>query len=276
MRGTVREVSLSRRVITDLMRASKDVPFVAVRRTLSIKRLAAARKGLSSRPAWAAIFAKGFAILAREQPFLRRVYLKWLWPHFYEFPQTVAMIVVAPDAVPDGVMLFPIRAPDLIPLNEADAAIRKAKTQPVAATAFFRKTLTVTRLPYPIRRLAWAIGLNFGRQRGNNFGTLLVTSVAAFGGGEVEARGPQPFILSYDKLSSDGTIDVMIRWDHRITDAAEIAVALSRLEQILNDQVADELLTLASTEPGAALPASSERIGRSLTGGVSREFTNMP
>jgi hypothetical protein len=273
MRGTVRKISIPRRVIIDLMRASKDVPFVAVRRTLSIERLAAARKGLSHRPAWAAIFAKGFAILAKEQPVLRRAYLKWLWPHFYEFPQTVAMIVVAPNATPDGVLLFPIKAPDLIPLNEADASIRTAKTQSVEATPFFRKTLMVTRLPNPIRRLAWMIGLNFGRQRGNYFGTLLVTSVAAFGGGEVEARGPQPFILSYDKLSSEGTIDVMIRWDHRITDAAEIAVALSRLEQILNNQVADEILTLASTAPGA-VQASAGRIGRSPT--VSREFTNMP
>ena len=276
MRGTVRKISLSRRVIIDLMRASADVPFVAVRRTLSIGRLAAARKALSHRPAWAVIFAKGFAILAREQPILRRVYLKWPWPHFYEFPQTVAMIVVAPDATPDGVLQFPIKAPDLASLAEADAWVRNAKTQPIEATPFFRKTLMVTRLPNPIRWLAWAIGLNFGRQRGNYFGTLLVTSVAAFGGGEVEALGPSPFILSYDRLSSDGTINVMIRWDHRITDAAVIGVELSRLEQILNNQIADEMLALAATERGAAAAALRERIGPGPTGGISRQFINTP
>jgi hypothetical protein len=276
MRGSVRKISLSRRVVIDLMRASADVPFVAVRRTLSIRRLAAARTGLGNRPAWPAIFAKGFALLAREQPILRRTYLKWPWPHFYELPQTVAMIVVAPDATPDGVLLYPVRAPDLVSLTDADAGIRKAKADPVETTAFFRKTLMVTRLPNPIRRLAWAIGLNFGRQRGNYLGTLLVTSVAAFGGGEVEARGPQPFILSYDRVSSDGTIDVMIRWDHRITDAAVIGMELSRLEQILNNQIADEMLALASTERGVAAPAFTERIGRSLSGGISREFTNTP
>ena len=180
---------------------------------------------------------------------LRRVYLKWPWPHFYEFPQTLAMIVVAPDATPDGVLLFPLKAPDLTSLTEADAGIRSAKSGPIEATPFFRKTMMVTRLPQPLRRLAWAIGLNFGRQRGNYLGTLLVTSVAAFGGGEVEALGPQSFILSYDKVSDDGAIDVMIRWDHRITDAAFIGGELSRLEQILNNQVADEILALASAEP---------------------------
>ena len=274
MRGTVRKMSLSRRVITDLMRASADVPFVAVRRTLSIGRLAAARKSLRNRPAWAAIFAKAFAILAAEQPVLRRVYLKWPWPHFYDFPQTLAMIVVAPDATPDGVLLFPVKAPDLTSLAEADAMIRSAKSQPIEATPFFRKTMMVTRLPQPLRRLAWAIGLNFGRQRGNYLGTLLVTSVAAFGGGEVEALGPQSFILSYDKVSDDGTIDVMIRWDHRIADAAFIGGELSRLEQILNNQLADEILALVANERATAAPTLARRIDPGLASGISREFTN--
>jgi hypothetical protein len=274
MRGTVRKISLSRRVIIDLMRASADVPFVAVRRTLSIGRLAAARKSLRNRPAWAAIFAKAFAILAAEQPVLRRVYLKWPWPHFYDFPQTLAMIVVAPDATPDGVLLFPVKAPDLTSLAEADAMIRSAKSQPIEATPFFRKTMMVTRLPQPLRRLAWAIGLNFGRQRGNYLGTLLVTSVAAFGGGEVEALGPQSFILSYDKVSDNGIIDVMIRWDHRIADAAFIGGELSRLEQILNNQLADEILALVANERATAAPTLARRIDPGLASGISREFTN--
>lgn len=269
MRGTVRKISLPRRVVTDLMRASAGMPFVAVRRTLSIGRLAAARKGLRNRPAWAVIFAKAFAILAQDQPILRRIYLKWPLPHFYEFPETLAMIVVAPDATPDGVLLFPVKAPNLTSLPAADAGVRKAKTQPIKTTAFFRKTMIVTRLPGPVRRLAWAIALNFGRQRGNYLGTLLVTSVAAFGGGEVEALGPQSFILSYDKLSDKGTIDVMIRWDHRITDAALIGTELLRLEQILNNQIADEMLALAAAEPGAAASSPAARIGS----GAAREFT---
>ena len=134
----------------------------------------------------------------------------------------------------------------------------------------------VTRLPQPLRRLAWAIGLNFGRQRGNYLGTLLVTSVAAFGGGEVEARGPNAFIFSYDRLSSEDTIDVMIRWDHRITDAAVIGVELLRLEQILNNQIADEMLALAATEQGEVAPALSGRIGTGLGDGISREVTHAP
>ena len=41
--------------------------------------------------------------------------------------------------------------------------------------------------------------------------------------------------------SPDRTIDVVIRWDHRITDAALIAKVLTRLEQVLNTEIAAEL-----------------------------------
>jgi hypothetical protein len=47
--------------------------------------------------------------------------------------------------------------------------------------------------------------------------------------GELHALSPGPFILSYGVLKPDLTIDVAIRWDHRITDAALMARALARL-----------------------------------------------
>ncbi|WP_363323954.1 acyltransferase [uncultured Bradyrhizobium sp.] len=260
---------MPRRIVIDLMRASAGVPFVAVRRTLDIGRLAAARSALASRPAWPTIFAKAFAVVAKENPILRTSYLRWPWSRFYELPQTIAMIVVAPDATPDGVLLFPVKAPDLVPLPDADAWVRSAKTSPIAATRFFRRTYAVTRLPLPLRRLAWLLGLNVGRWRANYFGTVLITSVAAFGGGELEALGPTSFILSYDKVASDGTINVMVRWDHRVTDAAVVGGVLSRLEQILNE-IADELLALAPVEHVSSDTAPQEWIGSRLTGSLSR------
>jgi hypothetical protein len=36
---------------------------------------------------------------------------------------------------------------------------------------------------------------------------------------------------------------VLIRWDHRVTDAALIAKALTRLEQVLNTEISAELRT---------------------------------
>lgn len=47
---------------------------------------------------------------------------------------------------------------------------------------------------------------------------------------------------------------MVIRWDHRVTDAALIARTLSRLEQVLNGELAAELRAKC---PPVAMPIRS-------------------
>lgn len=242
MRGQPKNISLPRRLIIDLMRASMDVPFVSLSRSLDIRSLLEARAGAMAPAGWAAMFVKAFASVAREEPVLRTVYAKWPWPMLYELPKSVASVAIA--RIEDGeecVMLQRIAAPEAMALIAVDAEIRRAKTAPIDEIPMFRKIMRATRLPWPLRRLSWAIGLNFGRQRGNWFGSFAVSSVAAYGGGELHPVTPGPFIVSYGVVAPDQTIHVVIRWDHRVTDAAPIARVLTRLEQVLNTEIAAEL-----------------------------------
>jgi hypothetical protein len=251
MRGTVRKISLPRRLVTDLMHASVRVPFVSLARPLNLRPLLEARALTAQPPGWAAIFVKAFSLVAKEVPALRTLYAKWPWPQFYELPRSVAMIAIA--RVEDGqdcVLPQKVTAADALPLTEVDAQIRYARDAPLGEVPAFRKILRVTSLPLPLRRLFWVVGLNFGRQRANWFGSFGVTSVAAYGAGELHALSPGPFILSYGVVEQDQTIDVVIRWDHRLTDAALVAKALTRLEQVLNTEIAAELRSYRQqTEP---------------------------
>jgi hypothetical protein len=243
MRGTVRKISMPRRLVADLMHASMRVPFVSLRRTLDIRELIAARAASAQRPGWAAIFAKAFCLVARDEPVLRRLYAKWPWPHFYELPRSVGMVAIArKQDGEDCVLPQKVTAADELPLAEVDALIRHAKTAEIDDVPAFKKILRVTRLPLPLRRLVWFTGFNIARQRANYFGSFGITSVAAYGAGELHALSPGPFIVSYGVVGPDQTIDVVIRWDHRITDAALIAKTLTRLEQVLNGAIAAELL----------------------------------
>jgi hypothetical protein len=242
MRGTARKISIPRRLVADLMHASIRVPFVSLARPLDIRILSEARSLAVARPGWAAIFVKAFALVAKEQPVLRTLYVKWPMPALYELPRSVAMVAIA--RIEDGqdcVLPQRVTAPDELPLGEVNAVIRHAKEAPVAEVPAFRKMLLATRTPLPLRRLFWAIGLNFGRQRANYFGSFAVTSVAAYGAGELHAMSPGPFVLSYGVEKPDHTIDVVLRWDHRVADAALMAKALNRLEQVLNSEIAGEL-----------------------------------
>ena len=242
MRGTARKISIPRRLVADLMQASIRIPFVSLQRPLNVRQLLEARALAAQPPGWAAIFVKAFSLVASEEPVLRTLYAKWPWPSLYELPRSIAMIAIARiEGGEDCVLPQKITAADALPLAEVDARIRHAKDAPIADVPAFRKVLLVTRLPLPLRRFAWLIGLNFGRQRANFFGSFVVTSVAAYGAGELHALSPGPFILSYGVVKQDQTVDVVIRWDHRISDAALIARTLNRLEQVLNTEIAAEL-----------------------------------
>ena len=254
MRGTVRKISLPRRLVVDLMHASIRVPFVSLTRAAQHPSpaggpragRAAARLGRDLRQgvraggpgrAGAAHALRQMAVAAASTNC--RAASRW----WRSRASRTARIACCRRRLP---------APDSLPLAEIDALIRHAKEAPIDEVPMFRKILRATRLPLPLRRLIWSIGLNFGRQRANYFGSFGVTSVAAYGAGELHALSPGPYILSYGVVRPDQTIDVVIRWDHRITDAALIAKALTRLEQVLNTEIAAELrASRQQTEPKA-------------------------
>lgn len=245
MRGTKRKISLPRRFIIDLMHASVRVPVISFSRSLDIGPFMAARAKAKSPPGWAATFVKAFALVARDEPVLRTLYVKLPWPHFFELPRSVAMVAVARTECGEEFIL-PEKVPDLESrsLAEIDAQIRRAKNAPIEDIPTFRKILMASRLPLPLRRLSWYLGQNFGRMCANNFGSFGVTSVAAYGPGKLQAISPSPFLLSYGVVGPDNRIDVSLRWDHRITDAVAVARALARLERVLNTEISAEILAL--------------------------------
>jgi len=246
MRGTKRNISTLRRFIFDLMHASQRVPFVTLTRTLEIAPLIAARAKAAHPPGWAAIFVKAFAVVAKDEPVLRTLYVKLPWPHFFEIPHSIAQVAIARvEAGEECILPEKVPAPELQSLAEVEAAIRRAKDAPLEEIPSFRKILAASRLPLLLRRLSWSIGLNFGRTRANNFGSFGVTSAAAYGPGQLFALSPGPFLLSYDVVQGE-RIDVILRWDHRVTDAAVMVRVLGRLEQALNGEISAEIAALSA------------------------------
>ena len=232
MRGTKRKISLPRRFLIDFMHASVRVPAITFSRPLDVGPFMAARAKAAIRPGWAAVFVKAFAIVAKDEPVLRTLYVKLPWPHFFELPRSVAMVAVArTENGEDFILPEKIPAPDEQSLAAIDAAIKRAKNAPIEEVPNFRKILLASRLPLPLRRLSWFIGQNVGRMSANNFGSFGVTSVSAYGPGELRAISPSPFLLSYGVVDPDNRIDVSIRWDHRITDAVVAARAMKRRRQ---------------------------------------------
>ena len=255
MRGRALKLSAARRLVCDLMRFSIGIPRVTVQRRMNVGPLQAARMAQQTRSSWTVLFLKGYALLAREMPDLRRAYIKLPWPQLYEFPVSVAS--VAHEREHDGeriVLLSTIRGPEGRSIGELEASIHAARSLPVMEIKDFRRALKMARAPGPIRWLLMWLGLNIGRQRARYFGTFQLSVYSGLGAESLNPLTPLTTLLNYGPIGDDGSVDVRIHYDHRVMDGANVARALVRFEEILNGAVASEVQDTAQigAVPGTA------------------------
>jgi hypothetical protein len=245
MRGRVVAISLSRRLVIDFMRFTQKVPRATITRRMLLARLVAARQQSAGagRPMWTAIFAKAYGIVSDELPELRRAYVKFPRPHFYEYPQAVATIPLARDYFgEESILTTRIKNPGTLSLSEVNRLLLRAKSVPIDRVNHYGRMLRIAGLPGPLRLALWWLALNIGRQRANYFGTFLISTVSRHGGEFESVLSPVSTSLSYGVIAPDGSVDVRLTWDHRVMDGLPAARALMRLEEILVGPVADELL----------------------------------
>lgn len=229
--------------MVDLMHASRNVPLVALERKMRLAALVTARAAAAPRPSWSAILTKAFALVAARRPELRRAYLPFPWPHLYEHPDSVAAVAVERRiGSEDGLLFALVPSPERLGLIELEACLRRCKEPPVEAVASFRTALAVSRLPGPLRRLAWWGGLNLsGDLRARCFGTFGVTTTAGFGGATLSVRSPLTCTLYYGLFDPAGCIDMRLALDHRVLDGGTASRALHDLEGVLLGEIQTEL-----------------------------------
>ena len=181
-------------------------------------------------------------MVAQEIPELRRAYIKIPWHQFYEYPTSRAIILIERDFDNEPALLpVSIKDPAQESLQFITDQIEQARHAPVERLKGVRRWLWFTRLPTPVRRVAWWIGLNWGRQRGNYFGTFGVSVYSSLGAESLHPLGPVTTVLNYGVIAKNGEVDVRIIYDHRVMDGATVARALARLEAILNSAMVEEI-----------------------------------
>lgn len=250
MRGSIVPLSLPRRIVCDVLHFAAGVPTNPISRRMNLATLAAARAAIPERPSWQVLFVKAFAQVAAEVPELRRAYCKLPRPHLYEYPCSVATVTIERDY--DGeksVFLAKLKDPCSRSIPALDAELSWYRTAPIPSIKPFRRLLEISRLPRPVRRALWWIGLNVGRQRANYFGTFGLTSLASLGAESLHPLSPLTTMLTYGVIAANGDVDVRLSYDHRVLDGAVAARALVRLESVLRSRISEELLSLATDVP---------------------------
>jgi hypothetical protein len=248
VKGRMVALSRPRRILTDLSHASLGFPRATLRTRIGVGGLIGPRD--AARIPWPVVFAKAYALVARDMAHLRRVYAKLPWPHLYELPHSVASIIIErdwPEAAPTEKALFLARLKDpaSAPLGALAAAMRHHKSAPIDSIADFRRLLMLAGLPLPLRRLGLWLALNLGRQVPNYFGTFAISPLGSHGAAIVGTIPVWTSFLNYGPIDADGGVDIYLSVDHRVMDGGDAARAVTALEQVLNGAIREELRAAA-------------------------------
>jgi hypothetical protein len=233
-----------RRLVVDHQHFCGKVPGATVERPLSLAALRDARQACVPRPSWCAIFIKAMAVVGARHPQFRRAFLPFPRPHLYEHPGNIANFSIERRYQDeDVVFLVQVRRPERRSLTELDAIIRTCKDEPVESVKFFRRALRMSKVPWPFRRLAWWVSLNWsGKLRAHNFGTFGITSTSSEGAGILALLQLVTSTLHYGLFDDRGNLPARITFDHRVLDGAFVARGLAELEEVLQTTILEELL----------------------------------
>jgi hypothetical protein len=242
MRGRWIPLSRARRIVSDHCHFAQATPTGVLYRNINISQLLSARENAAKRLPFSALFVKAFAIAAQEHVAFRRAYVKFPWPHLYEYPASVASVVVEREFEgEDALFLARIKDPASRELIEIAEFIANAKTAPVESIKDFRLALRLAYLPLLLRRAIWWLGLNIGRQRPNYFGTFGVSVLGGDGTSVGFPISPWTVFISYGPISPNGTVEITLGFDHRTMDGAIVSRGFGSLESALNGPIAAEL-----------------------------------
>jgi hypothetical protein len=249
MRGRYISLSPPRRFISDLSWLANRVPIGVLKRTISITSVASARKAAIANMAasipWTVIFAKAYALVAERNPELRQTYSILPWPHLYETQHSVASIMIERDW--DGhqaIMPAKIKNPAGKSLAQISDELLVALKAPIVQHKPFHTLVRTTRLPLLLRRMLWWIAFNSGPQRHKFFGTFGISVLGHAGASVCFPVSPVTTFLSYGPFQADGSVEIIMSFDHRAMDGAVIAKAMGEIETVLKGAITEELLGL--------------------------------
>ena len=250
-----------RRFIGDLVHFAQRIPSAPVSRTMDLSALAGPRTRHGSRPSWACIFMKAYALVGAANPPLRRSYLEFPWPRLYEHPwMNCALAIERSYRGEDGVFVGLFRAPEQQTLAQIQKSVEWYKNETLEKVGFYRMALRFSQAPTPIRRLFWWSTLNVsGYKRCKRFGTFGLSSYGALGAEQVHPISPLTTTLTYGPIDpATQHVVVKLIYDHRVLDGAYIARRLRDIEDTLNGPILDELrggpATMAGG-PAAVVPS---------------------
>ncbi len=246
--------SAPRRMISDLLHISRQIPLIPGERTMQLAKVVEARKAATPRPSWLAMFIKSMAAVSARHPEARRVFLSRPWHRLYEYNENIVSVVVERDCHGEpGLFLARFHSPETMSLTEIDAQLRTFKERPIEEISAFQNALRMARMPLLVRRAFWSLLMNWmPKLRAKFLGTLGISLTAGLGGVALSLLTPWTFTIFYDAFEDDGSLKFRVMFDHRVLDGRLVCRMGREIEHEMNGAILQEIRGMKPTEVARA------------------------
>lgn len=244
--GKFRNLGSDRAIVLDVLRLAKKVPSFPVEKWFDLGEVAKARQNAPVRISWVTLFARAYGLASRDVPELRRTFVAFPWPHFYQSKECVLSVAIN-RKIDDRDRLFfgRVHSPDQTSLIHIQSRLNDLQTGDVMQQ--FRQQVIGSRLPSILRRIGWWYRFLLPSRRSKRLGTGSISVLASEG---VLNRGHPNMLtssLTYGPLQEDGLAWTTLICDHRLIDGMCAARALNLLEEYLNGTILSELRQMRTT-----------------------------
>jgi hypothetical protein len=244
-KGHCLSLSPARKMVLEILHHGRKVPALPLSKVMRVGALADARKA-GAFVSWIAIFMKGYGLVSQRFPELRRAYIPYPWPHFYEHPVSEGSFLLERDHEGEGIVLgTKLRTPELKSLTELDDHMSRFRDAPLHEISDFRQWMRLGRMPGFVRRFVfWQTLYLSGFKRAKRLGTFAISSLGNLGVEQHHPVSPLTTYLTFGPISPQGEVNVKIIYDHRVMDGRCVARCLNELEETLNTRILDELKSM--------------------------------
>ena len=254
------KLSNGRRLVDDIVYLASKMPMEAFTGDFDSGMVAAFRRRTRPKVSWNVLYMKAYAAVCKQNPELRRTYVKFPWGHLYEHHCNVCMITIAREYEGEERLLFArFHNPEEKSLAELQELYDFYRTAPIEEVKHFRHQINFAKAPALIRRLTWWAMFNlFPATRASHMGTFGMSISGYKGVFGSKHLGTNTTILGVDPVPRKGVSRILLTFDHRVLDGTPVTRMMQELHQTLTTGIKAELAEMIGVNPTTGEPLSEE------------------
>ena len=153
-----KNLSPGRILVSDITTIANRIPFIPLVREFDLPELDRLRRQVRPRISWTAMMIKAYAIVARQRPELRQLYMSRPYAHIYEHPRSIAQLTITRQVDGESQLFFArFCEPDISSLIDLQRQYEFIRRAPIAEIKQFRHQMRFARLPSFVRIPVWRL-----------------------------------------------------------------------------------------------------------------------